>query len=66
MATPICAGLVGQILEANPRLSPTSIKELLQAHTVKIGGVDPNSQGTGFVNAPATLHGIANIYKRHD
>lgn len=59
MATPICAGVIAQLLEANPALTPPEIKEMLQQSCTKVGTVDANTQGSGFINlAAVNFHAI--------
>lgn len=50
MATPICAGVIAQLLEANPSLTPQEIKEKLRQSCTKVGTSDGNTQGSGMVN----------------
>ncbi|QDP41168.1 S8 family peptidase [Radiobacillus deserti] len=50
MATPICAGVVAQLLQKQPTLSPDQVKQqLIQA--CEDMGQPPNVQGHGYLNA---------------
>ncbi len=51
MATPICAGVVAQILEINPSLKPNDVKRILMQTATPLSGVDKASQGAGVINA---------------
>ncbi|WP_164670799.1 S8 family peptidase [Virgibacillus doumboii] len=50
MATPICAGVVAQLLQKEPNLSPDQVKEQLINACQDIGQ-PPNVQGHGYLNA---------------
>ncbi|WP_254788798.1 S8 family serine peptidase [Virgibacillus salinus] len=50
MATPICAGVVAQLLQIEPNLSPDQVKEQLN-NACKDLGQSPNLQGHGYLNA---------------
>jgi len=50
MATPICAGLIAQLLQSNPNLTPDQIKEQL-INACEDLGQSPNVQGAGYLNA---------------
>lgn len=51
MATPICAGIIAQLLEKNPTLTPAQVKKILQATGFKLASYDANAQGNGCINA---------------
>lgn len=51
MATPLCAGVGAQILQAYPELTPQELKARLVASAAKISTADANTQGNGLVNA---------------
>lgn len=51
MATPVCAGVVAQILQANSSLTPDQVKARLVETASKLGNLDPNTQGAGVINA---------------
>ncbi|MFS0672218.1 S8 family peptidase [Ornithinibacillus sp. 179-J 7C1 HS] len=54
MATPICAGIVAQLLQKEPYLTPNEVKEkLINACTDM--GQPPNVQGNGYLNAENLL-----------
>lgn len=55
MATPLCAGVGAQILEAYPELTPQQLKDKLSAGAIKISIADANTQGSGLVNAIASV-----------
>ncbi len=55
MATPICAGIVAQMLQANPSLTPGQVKERLKKTAKAYPGLDANSQGSGLINARAAV-----------
>jgi serine protease AprX len=50
-AAPIVASIVAQMLEANPRLSPAQVKEILIRTAEPIEGAPAERQGFGVVNA---------------
>lgn len=51
MAAPICCGVIAQILETNPSLTPDEVKERLISTASPLTGYDENSQGAGLINA---------------
>jgi serine protease AprX len=50
-AAPIVASVVAQMLEANPRLTPATIKSILISTADRIPGVPVERQGYGVLNA---------------
>ncbi len=50
MATPVVAGSVALMLEANPNLTPNLVKAILQFTSQVYPGYDYLTQGAGFVN----------------
>lgn len=50
MATPIVAGVVAQMLEANPDLTPEQVKEILTRTADPLARVGKNTQGAGMVD----------------
>lgn len=64
MATPICAGIAAQMLEAHPHLSPDELKNSLLKGCVKLGSVDANNQGSGCINAARALSAFMNEDKK--
>ncbi|MFD1361967.1 S8 family peptidase [Lentibacillus salinarum] len=50
MATPICAGVVAQLLQSDPNLTPDQIKEQLMDASEDLGQPS-NAQGSGYLNA---------------
>ncbi|MEW6281574.1 MAG: S8 family peptidase [Candidatus Eremiobacterota bacterium] len=55
MAAPIVAGVVAQLLEANPHLTPDEIKDILRQSATPIPGYGPEAQGAGTVNPNRAL-----------
>lgn len=51
MAAPIVSGVVAQMLEANPRLKPAQVKEILMATADPLNDAPAERQGAGAVNA---------------
>ena len=51
MAAPIVSGVVAQMLEANPRLRPAQVKEILMATADPLNDAPAERQGAGAVNA---------------
>jgi serine protease AprX len=51
MASPVVAGTVALMLQANPQMTPNQIKAVLQ-YTAEVNShADPLTQGAGFLNA---------------
>lgn len=55
MATPHVAGIVALLLEANPLLSPSDVKEILQKTATNMPGYESWEVGAGYVNAYAAV-----------
>jgi subtilisin family serine protease len=55
MATPIVAGVVAQMLEANPDLTPDQVKKILVETANPLPRYGPNSQGAGMVDPEEAL-----------
>jgi serine protease AprX len=55
MATPVVAGTVALMLEANPKLTPNAVKAILQFTAQSHSGESPLAQGAGFLNAKGAV-----------
>lgn len=56
MATPVAAGLVASMLQANPDLSPDQVRDILTSTADKLPGKwGPNSQGAGMIDPDQAL-----------
>jgi serine protease AprX len=61
MATPHVAGVVALLLEANPKLMPAQVKQILTATATRMPGYDEWEVGAGFVNAVAAVDMAHNL-----
>ena len=61
MAAPVVAGTVALMLQANPSLSPQSVKTILQRTAESSNRYDQFTQGAGFLNARAAV-GLARTF----
>lgn len=69
MATPIAAGVVAQMLEANPELTPDQVKEILTstADPLPDKRLGPNTQGSGLIDPEeALMTALSTPGKRHE
>ena len=55
MATPLVSGLVADLLQANPNLTPEQVKSILTSTADHYLSDDANGQGAGLVDAPKAL-----------
>lgn len=55
MATPILAGVVADLLQANPEMSPAQVKTILMTTADKLGDVDRDTQGFGTMDPQQAL-----------
>jgi serine protease AprX len=55
MASPVVAGTVALMLQANPSLTPNAVKAILQYTSQQYYGYDALTQGAGFVNAAGAV-----------
>ena len=55
MATPVVAGTVALMLEANPELTPNAVKAILQYTAQSHSGENVLAQGAGFLNAKGAV-----------
>jgi len=51
MSAPVVTGTVALMLQANPTLTPNAVKAILQYTAERHGGIDPLTEGAGFLNA---------------
>src|SRR4030095_6248787 len=51
MAAPVVSGTIALMLEANPALTPNAVKALLQYTSQSQDGINPLTQGAGFLNS---------------
>lgn len=54
-ATPIVSGVVANMYEANPQLTPGDVQQILKSTATPLPGVDPNDGGAGVLNAQAAI-----------
>lgn len=55
MATPVCAGVVAQLLQHDSSLTPDQVKERLKKTARKLDNLDENVQGAGVIDAIAAV-----------
>ncbi|MDT8859758.1 S8 family peptidase [Alkalihalobacillus sp. MEB130] len=55
MATPICAGIVAQMLQQHPDLTPEEVKQRLKNGTDLWNNRDRNIYGAGYINAERSI-----------
>jgi serine protease AprX len=55
MATPMVAGVAAQMLEANPSLTPSQVKQILKDTAHKLPRYGENTQGAGMIDPAAAL-----------
>ncbi len=63
MAAPHAAGVVALMLEANPRLSPAQVKQILQETATNMPGNESWEVGAGYINAYAAVLKAADMSK---
>jgi serine protease AprX len=51
MATPVCAGVVAQLLQRDGSLTPDQVKKRLMVNACKLENLDSNTQGAGVIDA---------------
>jgi len=51
MATPVCSGVVAQMLQSDGSLTPDQVKKRLIETSKTLAGLDPNIQGAGVIDA---------------
>jgi serine protease AprX len=61
MASPVVAGTVALMLQANPSLTPNAVKSILQYTAQTYAGYDVLTQGAGFLNALGAVR-LARFY----
>src|SRR5258708_11236469 len=61
MASPVVAGTVALMLQANPNLTPSLVKALLQYTAQQYPGYGPLRQGAGFLNSLGAVR-LATFY----
>ncbi|HUK35647.1 MAG TPA: S8 family peptidase, partial [Vicinamibacterales bacterium] len=61
MATPVVSGVVAQMLQANPSLTPNAVKAILQYTAQQYPGYKGLEQGAGFLNAIGAVR-LARFY----
>jgi serine protease AprX len=65
MATPYVAGVVALMLDADPTLSASEIKDILVRTASRMPGYDEWEVGAGYVNAYAAVDQVFNRAKRY-
>ncbi len=64
MASPVVAGTVALMLQANPSLTPNLVKAILQYTAQVYPGYKPLEQGAGFLNSLGAVR-LARFYATH-
>lgn len=61
VSTPIVSGVIAQMLQANPTLSPDDVRAILSQTAIKLPHVSETIQGAGVINAKEAVN-IAQIW----
>jgi serine protease AprX len=61
VAAPVVASVIAQMLEANPGLTPETIRAILTTTARKLPGVDDERQGAGVLDAAGAVTAAANL-----
>ncbi|MDQ3617345.1 MAG: S8 family serine peptidase [Pseudomonadota bacterium] len=61
MATPHVSGVIALMLEANPKLTATQVKDIIQRTSTNMTGRLPWEAGTGHINAYAAVAAAADL-----
>jgi subtilisin len=59
MASPHVTGVVALMLEADPSLTPSEIKAVLQSTAARLPDLKPEEQGAGMINAASAIERVA-------
>ncbi len=62
MATPVCAGVIAQMLQMDSSLTPDQVKERLISTAKPLPGLDRNIQGAGVIDAVKAVDGARTAY----
>ncbi|OPY63798.1 MAG: Serine protease AprX [Pelotomaculum sp. PtaU1.Bin065] len=65
MATPVCSGVVAQILQSDGSLTPDQVKKRLMDTAKAFDKLDPNIQGAGVIDAQKAI-GLVNNKERFE
>ena len=65
MATPYAAGVVALMLDADPTLTPSEIKQILVDTASRMPGYDDYEVGAGYINAYAAVDKVFNRSKAY-
>ncbi len=60
MATPFAAGVVALMLDADPKLTPDEIKQILVDTSSRMPGYEDHEVGAGYINAHAAVDKVFN------
>ena len=58
MAAPHVTGVVALMLEADPSLTPSDIKAVLQSTALRLDGFKTEEQGAGVIDAAAAVQKV--------
>lgn len=62
-ASPYVTGLIALMVQANPKLTPADIRDILKKSSVKLGGVPHSQQGNGEVSPENAIKMAQSYYK---
>jgi serine protease AprX len=62
-ASPYVTGLIALMVQANPKLTPADIRDILKKSSVKLGGVPASQQGHGEVSPENAIKMAQTYYK---
>jgi len=63
MASPMVAGVVADMIQANPALTHQDIKDILMSTADKFKGVDANTQGAGYIDVKEAIEKVLSMKK---
>lgn len=63
MASPMVAGVVADMIQANPDLTHKQIKDILMSTADKFSGLDANTQGAGYIDVKEAIEKALKLKK---